>query len=268
MSQLKSYIVALPLFSVSMVALAMPSPSIDGGFSASVEAYKPYVKEKLYEGKINRLMGLSVDYDHAISQSRFMRWHFYRTVEHKKADGEHKGVVFNFSKDREYEMRAGADYAFNLNFSDHTKITPHAGLQYREFVHSDKESVTRSYNNQKAHYTMAPVGVDITTRLSGNWGLSFSGEYQYLIYGQQVAYTSDHSLILPTLDDIKANGHGTKIGADVLYHWDHARLSVGASLQSWEVETDTKSAQTARLSEGFMPSNQESQIGVHARFFL
>ncbi len=255
----------LGLFSSTLSAA--PAPVKEGGFSAGIEVYKPYVKEHLTEGELDRMIGLSVDYDHPISQSRFMRWHAYRTVEHKKASGEHKGIALDFGRGQQHEMRAGFDYLVNLNFSDTTQLTPHVGLQYRRFVHSGDPG-QNSYNHQKAHYTMAPIGIDLTTRFSANWGLSFSGEYQYLIYGQQVAYTSDRTLILPTLDDIKANGHGVMLGADLIYHWNHARMSIGATIQSWEVETNTNNLDTVKKSEGFMPSNQESQLGMHLRFYL
>lgn len=250
-----------------MTTMSLPAPEKEGGFSAGIEVYKPYVKEHLSEGELDHLIGLSVDYDHPISQSRFMRWHAYRTVEHKETSGDHKGIAFDFSRGQQFEMRGGFDYLVNLSFSDSTRITPHVGLQYRRFVHSGEPSVA-AYNHQKAHYAMAPVGVDLTTRFSQNWGLSVSGEYQYLIYGQQVAYTSDHTLILPTLDDIKANGHGVLLGADLVYYWNHARMSLGATIQTWEVETDTKNLAVMKKSEGFMPSNQESQLGMHLRFYL
>ena len=241
-----------------------------GGMGMQLEAYQIRTKQPVSSNSDKQLIGVHLNYDHDLGGDRYMRWHLFRTVNVTRAKSDDKqGMAINLNKDQQHEFSTGVDYQASLAISDSTSINPRAGFEYRRFFHGQDASGYDAYPNQKAHFALLPVGVDLMASLSANWMLEASATYQYLIYSNQVAYTSGNSLVLPTSQDIKANGFGTRFGSDLFYLMGHSRLGIGAFIQSWRVSTDDPQAKNLPLSSlAFMPNNQASQLGVHVSFHL
>ncbi len=235
------------------------------GIGASLETYQVQTKKPLPSAADRQMIGVYLNYDHNLGGDRFMRWHAFRTIDMSNTENaDQKGMKINLSKDQQHEFSAGFDYQVSLALSDSTSLNPRTGFEYRRFFHGQDTSGNHAYPNQKAHFALVPVGFDVMTRLSANWMLEASGTYQYLVYSNQVAYTSDNSLIIPTAKDIKANGFGTRFGTDLFYLLGHSRLGIGAFLQSWQVTADSAKIKDLPPSYlAFMPNNQARQIGIH-----
>ncbi len=252
------------------IGLALPGPV--AGIGLGLETYQYKTKQAIPNHSQEQLLGIHINYDHPVDEGRLLRWHWYRNLGITHGTNQNSSadrISLNLNKHQQHDMIAGVSYQAILPISDTTSFDPHVGIEYRRFFHKDDQNLaSQSYSRQKAQFALVPVGLDLYTSISQNWLLELSGTYQYLIYSQQIAYTSGSDLVLPTIKDIKANGYGTKLGADLHYVWEHARLGLGAFIQAWHIDANRAhgSSNLTASSTNFMPNNQTKQIGMHVMF--
>lgn len=244
-------------------ALAIPGPTAGLGFGVETYRYKARYEPTSTE----HILGLHLNYDYPVADDRFLRWHVYRTVAvtfASEANPDGKGLIIDLNENQQHEDIIGVDYQVTLPLSGLMSIAPHAGVEYRRFFH-DSESTTEAFAQQKAYYALLPVGLGFFKELNDTWQLELSGKYQYIVYSHQIAYTAGTNLVLPTFNDIEANGHGLRFGIDMHYILSYARLIVGATIQSWHVRPsrDDPDQTITDTAHNFMPNNQEEQIGIH-----
>ncbi len=183
-----------------------------------------------------------------------------------KVDYESSGSgTIHHIDDYMFEIRGllGKDYYLG----QYSLFTPFAGLGWR-YLNDDtggrQSSKGASGYERESRYFYAPLGVEAAQKLSGSWLLSFTGEYDLFIIGQQTSHLSDVDGGLPDIRNKQHKGYGTRASIRLLHEGKEFNFFMEPFFRYWHIrDSDTSTATgTKYIVTGLEPDNNSTEVGL------
>ncbi len=157
----------------------------------------------------------------------------------------------------------GKDYYLG----QYSLLTPFAGLGWR-YLNDDtggrQSSTGASGYERESRYFYAPLGVEAAHKLGSSWLLSFTGEYDLFIIGQQTSHLSDVDGALPDIKNKQHKGYGTRGSIRLLHVGKEINFFMESFIRYWHIRnSDTVTAAGSRfIVTGREPDNNSTEVGV------
>ena len=206
----------------SSTALAQYDLSI--GFNAQNFDYNEVVMSQPFMESHGQTAGLSVHVTKDFKKRLQVSFDAIQEFGSTDYTAGHQGIGAKYGEiqafdepHREHNLTLSA--GLKIKQSKHMTFIPSLGLNYRHFFQDTGQSFTKYDNiwigsyNRETRYLTAPVGATMTIDLPAKMQLSFTGTYDFLVYGRQDSYISNLDLEGSDLKNIQHSGHGYYLAA-------------------------------------------------------
>ena len=157
----------------------------------------------------------------------------------------------------------GKDYYLG----QYSLLTPFTGFGWR-YLNDDsggrESSAGAAGYERESQYFYLPLGLEAAQKLNGNWILSFTGEYDLFIFGQQTSHLSDVDGGFPDIKNKQHKGYGTRGSIRLLREGKGFNFFMEPFIRYWHIRDSniTTATGTAFIVTGLEPDNNSTEIGV------
>ncbi|MBL8013163.1 MAG: autotransporter domain-containing protein [Candidatus Omnitrophica bacterium] len=164
-----------------------------------------------------------------------------------------------------YEARvlAGKDLLMGKN----VRITPLVGFGYR-YLNDDTSGLVSSTGasgyEREANYFYIPVGLEMAARITENWIVSPSIEYDIFLHGRQESHLSDVSNAYPDITNKQHDGFGVRGAVKFIREFPSMSLVFEPYYRYWDIEDSNVSTGVGGLFivSGMEPANTSQEYGL------
>jgi len=260
----RALIVAAILVAISPIASAQNSISADplvtrrgweiGGQLSDYRYEEPSIGAKIWGGRV----GVTGAYTYASAG----RWFF-------KVDGRYSYGSLKYEgsgtadsiPDSIVETRAviGKDFLPRSGIS----LSPFAGIGYR-YLYNDLRGTTSTGAagyQRYSHYWYAPLGLTSRIRLSGQWVIAPTIEYDYFIRGEQITQFRDLGVGYDDATNTQKKGYGYRFSVMA----EKGSWSFGPWMHYWSIE-DSDIVSIGFGVRGLEPKNETREYGFELKY--
>ncbi|MBF0533091.1 MAG: hypothetical protein HQL23_08375 [Candidatus Omnitrophica bacterium] len=187
------------------------------------------------------------------------------------------GVRNEDEKDRMFEIRGLCGKEF---YDKNIRILLYGGAGYRNLIDNNggKLLPTPVPNTfvftyyRESNYYYAPLGAEFEFPFKNNLSVTFKGEYDFFIYGQQFSHLSDGNQFNPqnkSSEDTVNNQHhgfGLKSSVEIAKNFENLSIFAAPYIDLWRIP-DSDPSNTISLgvaATGKEPRNKTTAFGVRA----
>lgn len=155
----------------------------------------------------------------------------------------------------------------DLMASSDVRITPYIGFGYR-YLNDDSAGRATSTGalgyERESRYYYIPIGIELTTRISNNWLISPTLEYDYLIHGEQLSYLSDVHWAYPDLRNKQREGMGLRGSLKFVQTGSAINFVFEPYIRYWHIGDSEEATVTGPIFivTGLEPENHTIEYGV------
>ena len=226
------------------------------------------------------MKGIYGEYTYTPVKKEFL---YSDNIDFYKIEGKHSWGHVDY--EAETDTQAGsridniADYIYEIRglvgktvIDEEVLVKFYSGLGYR-YLNDDSGGMVSGLGfygyERESNYYYLPLGMEFGAKIDKNWEWIFKGEYDWLIYGQQISHLSDGNQF-PSVSgnkDVKNNqdeGHGFRASFMLARRLGLCKLSVEPFVRYWKIEdSDVNEAfADGRVFLGLEPKNNTLEYGV------